>query len=300
MLKFLVRLLYLPLFLIGGNGIAIYVVTVGYSKFWLLVVAFAFIVLAFLLERAAPYDFAFNKSYGDRVRDFLHFLVNEASNVLGIASVPIAASFIALPSVWPDSLPLWQQLLLAIFIADIGITLAHFASHRIGVLWRLHAVHHSVKRMYGFNGLMKHPLHQFIETVAGTTPLLLMGILQDVLALFVVAVVLQLLLQHSNVAYFTGPLKYLLAINVVHRFHHLKTAEEGDVNFGLFTTLTDWLIGTHFYDKTRTIGDGDLGIGDQPDYPVGYLKELVMPFRKSRPELTMATGHEPNAEGGKS
>lgn len=238
--------------------------------------------------------------YGDRVRDFLHFLVNEASNVLGIVSVPIAASFIALPSVWPDSLPLWQQLLLAIFIADIGITLAHFASHRIGVLWRLHAVHHSVKRMYGFNGLMKHPLHQFIETVAGTTPLLLMGISQDVLALFVVAVVLQLLLQHSNVAYFTGPLKYLLAINVVHRFHHLKTAEEGDVNFGLFTTLTDWLIGTYFYDKRRTIGEGDLGIGDQPDYPVGYLKELVMPFRKLRPELTSVTDHEPNTEGGKS
>lgn len=300
MLKFLVRLFYLPLFLIGGNGIAIYVVTMNYSKLWLLVVAFAFIVLAFLLERAIPYDAAFNKSHGDRVRDFLHFLVNEASNVLGVASVPIAASFIALPSVWPDSLPLWQQLLLAIFIADIGITLAHFASHRIGVLWRLHAVHHSVKRMYGFNGLMKHPLHQFIETVAGSTPLLLMGISQDVLALLVVAVVLQLLLQHSNVAYFTGPLKYLLVINVVHRFHHLKTAEEGDVNFGLFTTLTDWFIGTYFYDKRRTIGEGDLGIGDQPDYPVGYLKELVMPFRKLRPELTSVTDHEPNTEGGKS
>ena len=300
MLKFLVRLVYLPLFLIGGNGIAIYVVTMGYSKFWLLVVAFAFIVLAFLLERAVPYDAAFNKSHGDRVRDFLHFLVNEASNVLGVASVPIVASFVALPAVWPDSLPLWQQLLLAIFIADIGITLAHFASHRIGVLWRLHAVHHSVKRMYGFNGLMKHPLHQFIETIAGTTPLLLMGISQDVLALFVVAVVLQLLLQHSNVAYFAGPFKYLLAINVVHRFHHLKTAEEGDVNFGLFTVLTDWFLGTYFYDKKRVIGAGDLGIGDQPDFPVGYLKELVIPFQKSRSELTMAVGHEPDAKVRKS
>ncbi|GJL67336.1 MAG: hypothetical protein NPIRA05_23070 [Nitrospirales bacterium] len=168
---------------------------------------------------------------------------------------------------------------MAILIADVGITLAHFASHRIEALWRLHAVHHSVKRMYGFNGLMKHPLHQFIETAAGATPLLLMGVSQEVFSLLIVAVILQLLLQHSNVAYFSGPLKYLLAINVVHRFHHLKTAEEGDVNFGLFTSLTDFFLGTAYYDKRRVIASDDLGIGDQPNYPKSYLSQLLQPFR---------------------
>jgi sterol desaturase/sphingolipid hydroxylase (fatty acid hydroxylase superfamily) len=278
-MKFLIRFIYLPLFLIVGNGIAISIVQSGQSKGWLFLLVSAFIALAFVLERAVPYDAAFNESQGDRVRDFYHALVNETANVMGVLSVPLVASFISLPSIWPHALPLWQQLLIAIMIADAGITLAHYASHRIQLLWRLHAVHHSVKRMYGFNGLMKHPLHQFIETLAGVSPLLLMGISQDVLSLLIVAVVLQLLLQHSNVAYFTGPLKYLLAVNVVHRFHHLKTAEEGDVNFGLFTSLTDYLLGTVHYDKNRTIGANDLGIGDQPDYPVGYLSQLIQPFR---------------------
>lgn len=280
-MKFLIRLVYLPVFLIAGNGIAIHIVEAGHSKGWLFVLVAAFITLAFVLERAAPYDAAFNESQGDRVRDFLHALVNETLNVLGVLSVPLLAGFISLPSIsiWPHALPMWQQLLLAILIADVGITLAHFASHRIQTLWRLHAVHHSVKRMYGFNGLMKHPLHQFIETIAGVSPLLLMGISQDALSLLIVAVVLQLLIQHSNVAYFTGPLKYLLAINVMHRFHHLKTAGEGDVNFGLFTNLTDYVIGTNFYDSKRVIGTDDLGIGDQPDYPVGYVKQLIQPFR---------------------
>ena len=149
----------------------------------------------------------------------------------------------------------------------------------INALWRLHAVHHSIKRMYGFNGLMKHPLHQTIETLAGTAPLLLLGAPQDVLMLLVVAVVLQLLLQHSNVAYFTGPLKQILAINEVHRFHHLKTAAEGDVNFGLFTTLTDRLLGTCYYDKDRSITSEDMGIAIQPNYPREYLSQLVKPFR---------------------
>lgn len=279
MVKFLVRLFYLPTFLIVGNGLAIFVVQSGYSKGWLFLLVMSFIALAFLLERLVPYDAAFNESYGDRTRDFYHFIVNETANVAGVLSVPLLAAFISLPSIWPHSLPLWQQLVLAILIADVGITLAHFASHRIDALWRLHAVHHSVKRMYGFNGLMKHPLHQFIETVAGTTPLLLMGVSPEVFSLLIVAVILQLLLQHSNVAYFSGPLKYLLAINVVHRFHHLKTAEEGDVNFGLFTSLTDFFLGTAYYDKRRVIASDDLGIGDQPNYPKSYLSQLLQPFR---------------------
>jgi len=283
MFSLIVRLLYLPFFLLGGNGLAIYVVQNGHSNIWLGVIVCACILLSFLLERAVPYDQAFNRPQGDALRDFYHFLVNEGANIIGVAAVPFLAGLIDGPTLWPEGLPLWLQLLIAILIADVGITLAHFASHRFEALWRLHAVHHSVKRMYGFNGLMKHPLHQFIETLAGTAPLLAMGIPQDVLSLFVVAALLQLLLQHSNVNYWTGPLKYLLAINVVHRFHHLKTAKEGDVNFGFFTTLTDRLLGTAYYDRDRVIGIDDLGIGDQPNYPVSYLAQLVAPFHRSRP-----------------
>lgn len=77
---------------------------------------------------------------------------------------------------------------------DAGITLAHFASHRITVLWRCHAVHHSARRMYGFNGLMKHPIHQSIETLAGTLPLIVLGLPSDVALVLVFAVAIQLLL----------------------------------------------------------------------------------------------------------
>lgn len=126
---------------------------------------------------------------------------------------------------------------------------------------------------------MKHPLHQLIETVAGTMPLLLMGVPHDIMLLLVVAVVLQLLLQHSNVAYFSGPLKYILAINSVHRFHHLNTAKEGDVNFGLFTTLTDRILGTAYFDSSRKIAIKDLGISSEPDYPKHYASQLLHPFK---------------------
>lgn len=78
--------------------------------------------------------------------------------------------------------PLWQPfsvLLLAIgfmFIADLGVSAAHHASPNWSPLWRFHAVHHSVKRMYGFSGPMKHPVHQMVEGVSGFAPLLVLGI----------------------------------------------------------------------------------------------------------------------------
>ena len=279
MFKFVLRLSYIPLFLIGGNGLALHIISSGHSSIWLVALVSGFITLAFVLEFLLPYDPVFNASHDDRLRDALHAFFNEASSIAGLMLMPIIAALLQIPSIWPVFLPLWMQLVLSILIADIGITLVHFASHRIEVLWKLHAVHHSIKRMYGFNGLMKHPLHQLLETLGGTTPLLLMGIPHELMTLLVVAVVLQLLVQHSNVNYNVGPLRHILAVNVVHRFHHLKTAEEGDVNFGLFTTLTDHLLGTAYYDKDRVIGSNDIGIEAEPNYPVDYVQQLIQPFR---------------------
>ncbi len=284
MATFLVRLVYLPLFLIVANALAIMFVLHGYSEVALVLLALGFVALSFFFEWVAPYDRAFNRSLGDGPRDLAHALVNETFNVLGVLSVPLIAGFVPLPSVWPSEIPLWLQVMLAVLIADVGITLAHFASHRVQALWRLHSVHHSVKRMYAFNGLMKHPLHLALETTAGAAPLVLLGVPQQVLFLLVFAVVIQLLLQHSNLAYFVGPFRAVLSVNVNHRFHHLSTAEEGDVNFGLFTTMTDHILGTVYYDKDRKIGSADIGIAAEPDYPVSYLAQIVKPFGPYRGE----------------
>ncbi|MFC6581206.1 sterol desaturase family protein [Planomonospora parontospora] len=152
----------------------------------------------------------------------------------------------------------------------------------IGLLWRFHAVHHSVKRFYGFNGLMKHPLHQTLEMSAGVVPLILIGLPVDVAAALAVAVAVQLLLQHSNADYRIGALKYVLALNEGHRLHHLKWAGVGDVNFGLFTLVWDHLLGTFSYDPARSFTSEQLGMAAKPDYPAAYLAQLAEPFRAER------------------
>ena len=217
---------------------------------------------------------------GDTGRDFLYAALNESLNVASVALLPLLASTLTLADLWPSDLPFVVQVLGAVLVLDAGITFAHAASHRFGGLWRFHAVHHSVTRFYGLNGLMKHPIHQAIEMTAGVAPLLLIGIPQPVAVAVAGCVAIQLLVQHANIDYISGPLERWLAINAGHRLHHLRYPGQGDVNFGLFTLLWDRAMGTYTPANTRAVvTSDDLGIAGRPDYPTTLTGQLAEPFR---------------------
>jgi sterol desaturase/sphingolipid hydroxylase (fatty acid hydroxylase superfamily) len=75
-------------------------------------------------------------------------------------------------------------------------------------------------------------------------------------------------------------LRRILAVNLVHRFHHLGDPVRGDVNFGLFFTIWDRLLGTYYAGTgDRALGPAEIGVFDRPDYPVGYIAQLVEPFQ---------------------
>lgn len=289
MVRTATRYLYCPLLLLGLNGAGIHLAGSGASSLVLVILLAAAVGASFAGERVAPYRSDWNRPHDDAGRDTLHALVNEGANFSTLLVLPLVAPVLSFGDLWPSGWPFWLQVLGAIVVLDAGITLAHFASHRVSLLWRFHAVHHSVKRMYGFNGLMKHPIHQSIETLAGTTPLILLGLPANVAAALVFCVAIQLLLQHSNIDYRVGPLRTLLALNEVHRFHHQKSPELGDVNFGLFTTVWDHLLGTFHYEERAPFSSDELGIGARPDYPTGYLEQLLEPFRE---EYAMSGGEE--------
>ncbi len=278
-LRFVLRFAYAPLLLVGVNGLAFLAIAHGRPAWMLGALLLAAVTVSFAAERVLPYNSDWNRSHGDRKRDTLHALVNEASNFSTLLLLPILVQLAPGSGLWPTSWPFVVQVLLAILVLDAGVTLAHYASHRVSLLWRFHAVHHSVRRMYGFNGLMKHPIHQSIETLAGTLPLVIFGLPTEVALALVFCVAIQLLLQHSNVDYTVGPLRRLLATSEVHRFHHQKSPELGDVNFGLFTTLWDRLLGTFHLEERGRFESEELGIGAEPNYPTAYLPQLLEPFR---------------------
>ncbi len=159
------------------------------------------------MERIIPYDPEWNHDRADGTRDRIHVAVNETLILASVAAIPLLAAIVppAPPRLWPHSWPFVAQVLTAILVADFGITVVHLASHKVGVLWRFHAVHHSVTRFYGLNGLMKHPLHQTVEMTAGVVPPDPDRAARRCRISLALAVAIQLLLQHSNAEYRIGP-----------------------------------------------------------------------------------------------
>jgi sterol desaturase/sphingolipid hydroxylase (fatty acid hydroxylase superfamily) len=275
----LVRYLYAPFMMLVPIAIAILIVGSGRSYFWLVPVALLALALSFTAERIAPYEPEWNRDHDDTPRDITHGIIYEICSFNSMVILPFLTMWIPWAGiVWPSSWPLALQLALAILLADLGVTLIHFWSHRLPILWRFHEIHHSSPRLYGLNGLVRHPVHQTLDLAVGFMPLVLLGLPLDIAVLLGFAVTVQLLLQHSNADVRVGRFAEILAIGPVHRLHHVKWHGEGDVNFGLFFNIWDRMLGTFQLAKTELVREGEVGVDDGGDHRTRYLNELLRPF----------------------
>lgn len=68
----------------------------------------------------------------------------------------------AITNLWPHEWPWLGQLVLMLLVADFLRYWLHRACHRYAWLWRLHAVHHSPKRLYWLNVGQFHPLDNLV------------------------------------------------------------------------------------------------------------------------------------------
>lgn len=277
-LRAAVRYAYVPFMMFGLIGAGYVVVAHHHSYAWLAVILASAIGIAFLAERILPFHAEWNVPHDDETTNIWHWLVYEISTVDGILLIPLITWLFPFQGIWPTHWPLLVQFLMAFCIADFAFMAMHYLSHRLPVLWRLHAVHHGVGRLYGFNGIVRHPLHQGLDMIVGTAPLVIMGMPVEVAVLLGLAISVTLIVQHSNVAAELGPFEDYLAIGKHHHLHHVNWGPEGDCNFGLFFSHWDKLFGTHHPEPPRPITAGDMGIDELPNFPKSYWEQLILPF----------------------
>lgn len=197
----LIRTTSYPLIAGGAALLLVYLATVG-AAYWPLfpLVVGVGITLVALLERVAPYERDWNRDHdGDTVADALHLFV---SYVLIQGSVAIAFGLRAwVPDtwvLWPQSAPIWAQVLLAGLILDLGLYTMHRASHASGFLWKLHAIHHSPERLYWLNGGRRHPLSALVLAGPGLTVLFLLGATPIAVGAWLSFMSVHLAFQHAN------------------------------------------------------------------------------------------------------
>ena len=175
-----------------------------------------------------------------------------------------------------QTLPSWAQILLFLLLADLLGYLAHRLLHS-RYLWPVHAIHHSSTDVDWLSAVRMHPLNDVVTRVIQATPLVLFGFDASFLVGYVPALIFVSLLQHANVSWDFGPLRYLVVSPAFHRWHHAEAALGRERNFSGLFPVWDLLFGTlHLPSKP---GPDRFGVSDA-DIPDRFFGQLLYPLRR--------------------
>jgi sterol desaturase/sphingolipid hydroxylase (fatty acid hydroxylase superfamily) len=175
----------------------------------------------------------------------------------------------------------WAQLLALFIIADFVQWNIHRLLHRVPFLWEFHKVHHSVKEM----GFAAHLRFHWMETVVYKTlqyiPLAMIGFsIQDFFLVHITALFIGHI-NHANLGWDYGPLKYILNNPKMHIWHHAKelpNEHKYGMNYGLTFSFWDYIFGTAYIPKNGK--DIELGFPDEKEFPKSFWKQILYPFLK--------------------
>jgi sterol desaturase/sphingolipid hydroxylase (fatty acid hydroxylase superfamily) len=181
---------------------------------------------------------------------------------------------------WVQALPFALELLLLMVVADLIQYWVHRALHEWPVLWRFHAVHHSIKILDWLAGSRLHIVEVLIMRTLVLAPVVVLGFSKPVIDVYIVVIGFQAVFNHANVSVRLGPLRYLLVTPNFHHWHHSQDSEALDRNYAGQFAFLDYLFGTAV--KSDRAWPSEYGV--RADYvPTGFWKQLEFPFsRKSK------------------
>ncbi len=179
--------------------------------------------------------------------------------------------------------PLWAQILVALFAIDFVQWLVHNLLHRVPWLWATHQCHHSI--VDGEMDWIVSFRFQWAEVVVYRAilylPLAFFGF--DPAAVFVHAVFGTLIghLNHANLNWSYGPLRYLLNSPRMHIWHHdYEGGARTTVNFGIIFSVWDWIFGTA---KMPDHPPARLGFHGVESFPTDFLGQMAWPLQRLAP-----------------
>jgi sterol desaturase/sphingolipid hydroxylase (fatty acid hydroxylase superfamily) len=190
---------------------------------------------------------------------------------------PARALHLPVTGFWPHGWSIWIQAALMVLTVDLLRYWLHRFAHENDTLWRLHSVHHSVEQLYWLNTARFHPIEKTLQMCLDSLPFLLMGVHEQVLALYYIAYAANGFFQHCNIDLRYGVLNYIVGSAETHRWHHSRVPRESNANYGNTVIIWDLVFGTWFLPRDREIQD--LGLQDR-DYPKSFLGLMRAPFRR--------------------
>lgn len=144
---------------------------------------------------------------------------------------------------WWISMPLWAKAVLGLLMLDlIGAYLAHWAEHRVPVLWRFHAIHHMDKQVDTTTANRHHPIESVVRFVFTLLAVLISGAPMWLVMLYQSLSVVLSQFNHANITlpnWLEVAIGWLVVTPQMHKVHHHFTMPYTDTNYGNIFSLWD-------------------------------------------------------------
>jgi sterol desaturase/sphingolipid hydroxylase (fatty acid hydroxylase superfamily) len=172
--------------------------------------------------------------------------------------------------------PWWLQALEVVLLSDFLIYWGHRLQHRVGILWRFHAVHHSAEHLDWLAAHREHPLDTIYTMGLINLPAFTLGFPLQTLAGFIAFRGIWAIYIHSNVRLPIGPLRMLIGAPELHHWHHDRDRDAG--NYANISPLMDILFGTY---RCPDREPERLGLNEPA--PRTYLGHMIQPLLPRKP-----------------
>ena len=231
--------------LVGSQGLA-----PALAAGWAQLVAPGFVALvlaAVVCERLWPAERRPLMARG-HVQDACYLLLYALAvapfmTLLSVGSAVILRGHAAwLQAPWTAHWPRWTVVGVTLMAMDLCNWLAHWGDHRFGVLWRIHALHHSQEELSVLTSFRAHPLMHTSGFALATVPVLALTGAHPLAPILITAYVCLGTLPHTNVRWSYGPLGRIVVSPAYHRLHHAREGRQG-MNLGIVLTFWDVLAG---------------------------------------------------------
>ncbi|WP_158840954.1 sterol desaturase family protein [Polaribacter sp. L3A8] len=200
------------------------------------------------------------------------------NDLLGIVGLSIA-NFQLLDI---NTLPYLARIFIFFIVVDFVQWWTHRLLHQYEFLWNFHKVHHSVKEM----GFAAHLRYHWMEPVVYSSlkyiPLAIIGgfSAQDVAIVHFFNITVGHL-NHANINWDYGWLKYILNNPKMHIWHHVKVLPEerkNGVNFGITLSIWDYIFKTNYIPYSGR--DIELGFEGDEEFPKNFIEQEAYPLGK--------------------
>ena len=202
-----------------------------------------------------------------------------------------------------------------VLAADLAFFISHYLQHKVPMLWRFHAVHHSAEKLNPLTAFRRHPVDLLVDgNLTGLLTGIVLGLFDyfslerlDVLTIAGANAGVSIFLyttahlQHTHIwLSFGSVLNRIFVSPAMHQIHHSVDARHVDTNMGNIFSIWDAVAGTLYLPAKRQALNFGLVDGNNADYDRLsnlYAQPFIDCVRQLAVRLTALRGFTPPRTG---